>query len=74
MAMDSFASDSEDCARLKADRHGRSIVTVVVKEIFEVLGWGLGSFLADEFEVLAQPLPPAWVVLPRDSVPEIKEL
>lgn len=49
-------------------------MTIVVEEIFEVLGRGLGSFLAYEFEVLSQPLPPAWVVLPRNSIPEIEQL
>lgn len=49
-------------------------MTVVVKEVSEVLGWGLGSFLAFKYEVLPQPLPPAWVVLPGNSIPEIEQL
>lgn len=49
-------------------------MAVVVEEVFEVLGRGLGSFLAHEFEVLAQPLAPAGVVLPWDSIPEVEQL
>ena len=49
-------------------------MAVVVEEIFEVLGWGLGSFLAYELEVFPQPLPPAWIILPWNAIPEIEEL
>lgn len=49
-------------------------MTVVVEEGLKVLGWGLWSFLAYEFKILSQPLAPAWIILPGDSIPEVEEL
>lgn len=49
-------------------------MAVIVEEIFEILGRRLGSFLAYELEVLPQPLLPARVILPRNSIPEIEQL
>lgn len=48
MLMNSFASHRKDCARLKADRHRRSIVAEVVKEGFEVLSRRLEGFFTLE--------------------------
>ena len=48
MLVDGFPSQGEDGARLEPDRLGRSVVAEVVEEGFEILCWGLGSFLALE--------------------------
>lgn len=48
MLVDGLAFHREDCARLEADRVGRSFVTEVVEEVFEVLRRRLEGFFALE--------------------------
>ena len=70
MLTDGFAPHGKDRTGLITNRNRRFAIT---EKILEVLSRGLGSFPACEFQVDPQPLPPAWVVPPRNAIPEIKE-
>ena len=65
--VDSVSVDCKDCARLKADTVWK---TAVAEKVLKILARSLGGFLARHH----RPFLPAWIFLPRYTVPMIEEL
>ncbi len=74
MLVDGFAAHGEDGAGLVSDGQRRPVVTEVVVEGFEVLGWRLCGLVAAEDTRGGRPLCPTWVFLPRYAIPQVEEL